>query len=326
MKSMNLRCVFFLLGVLIFSTMLQAQSMDVQYPGGESLKQRIERIIKTSHKNIVYDSKLVEAIKVSSLKSTETDAEYLLSLSLKSTGLTFKKMEDGSYVIKIDEEKKTSVPQQKTSGKGSLSGTVLDEKGLPITGATVIVPGTTIGTTTDLDGKYLLSHIPSGTTTIQISFMSYETLQVKDVKIAVGKATPLDVVLKESTQQLGEVVVTATYGQASATGLYAKQKNMATLSDGISADMIKKTSDNNVAQVLKRVSGVTIDNGKYVTVRGMSERYNNVQLNGASLPSTEPNRRNFAFDVIPSGLVDNVTINKTFTPDMPGEFTEDWLK
>ncbi len=151
--------------------------------------------------------------------------------------------------------------------------------------------------------------------------MSYETLQVNDVKIVAGKTTPLDVVLKESTQHLEEVVVTASYNQASATGLYAKQKNLATMSDGVSADMIKKTSDNNVAQVLKRVSGVTIDNGKYVTVRGMSERYNNVQLNGASLPSTEPNRRNFAFDVIPSGLVDNVTISKTFTPDMPGEFT-----
>lgn len=95
----------------------------------------------------------------------------------------------------------------------------------------------------------------------------------------------------------------------------------AAMTDGVSADLIKKTSDSNVAQVLKRVSGVTIDAGKYVTVRGMSERYNNVQLNGANLPSTEPNRRNFSFDVIPTGLVDNVTIAKTFTPDLPGEFT-----
>ena len=96
------------------------------------------------------------------------------------------------------------------------------------------------------------------------------------------------------------------------------KKTMVAMSDGISADLVKKTSDNNMAQVLRRVSGVTIDNGKYVNVRGMGERYNNVQLNGASLPSTEPNRRNFAFDVIPSGLVDNVTIAKTFTPRPAG--------
>ncbi|MBD8387770.1 TonB-dependent receptor domain-containing protein [Dysgonomonas sp. BGC7] len=320
MKVINLKCIFLLWGIFIWSMVLHAQSTEIHYPG-ESLKSRLERIINTSHKNIVYDTKLLEQIKVSPLESSETNIEHLLSLSLKSTGLAFKKIEDGSYIIKKEAVEKITDVAAKEKGKGSLSGTILDEKGVPITGATVVVKGTTTGTTTDVDGKYTLSHIPTGTTTIQISFMSYETLQVNDVKIVAGKTTPLDVVLKESMQQLGEVVVTASYNQASATGLYAKQKNIAAMSDGVSADMIKKTSDNNVAQVLKRVSGVTIDNGKYVTVRGMSERYNNVQLNGASLPSTEPNRRNFAFDVIPSGLVDNVTISKTFTPDMPGEFT-----
>ena len=111
---------------------------------------------------------------------------------------------------------------------------------------------------------------------------------MSDVKINSGKSTPLDVILQEDNIALGEVVVTATYNKASANALYAKQKNMAAMSDGISADMMKKTSDNNVAQVLGRVAGVNIDNGKYVNVRGMGERYNNVQLNGASLPSTEP--------------------------------------
>jgi outer membrane receptor for ferrienterochelin and colicin len=68
---------------------------------------------------------------------------------------------------------------------------------------------------------------------------------------------------------------------------------------------------------LKRVAGVTVNDGKFVTIRGMSERYNNVQLNGSSLASTEPNRRNFSFDIVPSNLIENVTINKTFTPDLP---------
>ena len=80
-------------------------------------------------------------------------------------------------------------------------------------------------------------------------------------------------ILQEDNIALGEVVVTATYNKASANALYAKQKNMAAMSDGISADMMKKTSDNNVAQVLGPVAGVNIDNGKYVNVRGMGERY-----------------------------------------------------
>ncbi|MBB4034797.1 outer membrane receptor protein involved in Fe transport [Dysgonomonas hofstadii] len=322
MKS-KVKVIKLTVSVLFFITMfipfnLIAQSQDRQYPQ-ETLALRLSRIAKDYKKNIVFDpGQSKETIPALNLK--QADVTLALTRSLSNTSFVFKQMTDGSFVVSKDNAtKKEGSSNQK--GKGSLSGIVLDEKGVAIIGATVIVKGTTIGSATDADGKYTLPHIPVGTTTIQISFMSYETLQVNDVKIVAGKTTPLDVVLKESTQHLEEVVVTASYNQASATGLYAKQKNLATMSDGVSADMIKKTSDNNVAQVLKRVSGVTIDNGKYVTVRGMSERYNNVQLNGASLPSTEPNRRNFAFDVIPSGLVDNVTISKTFTPDMPGEFT-----
>jgi TonB-dependent receptor len=212
--------------------------------------------------------------------------------------------------------------QPASRGKGAIAGAVLDERGQPVPGAIAIVLGLpSIGATTGVDGKYTLADIPAGTTTVQISLMTYETLLVEGVEVVAGRTTPLHVVLKEATTQLGEVVVTANYRQASAAGLYAAQKLNASMTDGISADMIARTSDNNVAQALKRVAGVIINDGKFVTVRGISERYNNVQLNGASLPSTEPNRRNFAFDIIPVALIDNVVVSKTFTPDLNGEFT-----
>jgi hypothetical protein len=92
------------------------------------------------------------------------------------------------------------------------------------------------------------------------------------------------------------------------------------MTNGISAEQIRVTSDNNTGQVLKRVSGITVQGDRFVTIRGVSDRYNNVLINGASLPSTEPNRRNFSFDIVPSALVDNVIVNKTATPDLPGEF------
>jgi len=124
-----------------------------------------------------------------------------------------------------------------------------------------------------------------------------------------------------SEKQIQGVVVTGSARrQDSQAGVLQQIKNTISLTDGLSSEQMKKTSDNNVGQVLKRVAGVTVQDNKFVTVRGMSERYNNMQLNGASLPSTEPNRRNFSFDVVPSGLVDNVTVAKTFTPDMQGEF------
>ena len=209
------------------------------------------------------------------------------------------------------------------SGKGRISGTILDESGATIPGAVVkVIAGaeTGKGASSNIDGHYYIDLIP-GTYSIEVAYIGFATKQVTDIKVSGNKATALNIILSESSELLDEVVVTASYNEANAAGLYLRQKSLSTMSDGVSADLIKKTSDNNVAQVLKRVSGVTIDQGKYVTVRGMSERYNNVQLNGASLPSTEPNRRNFSFDVIPTVLVDNVTIAKTFTPDMDGEFT-----
>lgn len=131
---------------------------------------------------------------------------------------------------------------------------------------------------------------------------------------------------RKETDTIGEkkiqevTIVGAASKVSSDKGLLQQQKNTTSLTDGISSEQMKKSSDNNVGQVLKRVAGVTVQDNKFVTVRGMSERYNNMQLNGASLPSTEPNRRNFSFDIVPSGLVDNVTVAKTFTPDMQGEF------
>lgn len=127
----------------------------------------------------------------------------------------------------------------------------------------MIVAGTTTGTSTDVKGHYSLE-LAARTVSIDISCISYQKMSISDIRITAGKTTPLDVVLQDANEQLEEVVVTATYNKASANGLYAKQKARTVMSDGISADLIKKTSDNNVAQVLGRVSGVTIDNGKYV--------------------------------------------------------------
>ena len=291
----------------------------------ESLQGRLERIIREGNISISYTAEAVKNIQAPALKPQSLQPEEWLRESLKNTGLTYSAVGDRMFaVVRQAKQEPDSPVVQQPRAKGILTGTVLDEKGEPITGATVFIfkpAGTSRGTVTDIDGKYTLTDVPAGTASVQFSFLSYETLQVTDVEIASGKTTPLDVSLKEATRQLGEVIVTAKYNQASAIGLYAAQKLSVSMTDGISSDLIRRTADNNIGQVLKRVAGVTVQDGKYVTVRGMSERYNNVQLNGSSLPSTEPNRRNFSFDIIPASLIENVTVNKTFTPDLPGEFT-----
>ncbi len=316
-KTLNLSVIFLFIGQMLLPAPVNAQTQSKQFPQ-ETLADRIERIQLATKRNIVYESKSLGDIQVPALHAQNNTVEQLLDKSLSSTEFTYKKTADNSIVITKKIETSKNVVSR---GKGTISGIVLDEKSQPITGATINVQGTAIGVISDSEGKYALRGVPAGETIIEARFLSYQTSRVQHVKVNAGRTTLLNLVLKESSKELGEVVVTGSYSNASAIGLYAAQKMKASMSDGISSDLIKKTGDNNIAQVLKRVSGVTIQDNKFVTVRGMSERYNNVQLNGASLPSTEPNRRNFSFDIIPSNLVDNITVSKTFTPDMQGEFT-----
>lgn len=325
---MKLRTAVILAGLLLSESITcYGQTVLNRKFTKEKLSERIRSIEKDTNESITFDATQIENIVAPAFTAKNNTVAQVLEASLKNTGYTYRK-DNSSYIICRNTtpvvQAQPQAKQQQTNRRGIITGTVLDKDGFPIPGATIVVKGLPgKGTATDIKGKFTLTDVPARSTayTVEVSCISYQPLQVSDVKVAGGKSTPLDVILQDGTEYLKEVVVTATYNKASANALFAKQKNMVAMSDGLSADLIKKTSDNNMAQVLRRVSGVTIDNGKYVNVRGMGERYNNVQLNGASLPSTEPNRRNFSFDIIPSGLVDNVTIAKTFTPDLPGEFT-----
>ncbi|UKT62389.1 TonB-dependent receptor [Pedobacter mucosus] len=205
---------------------------------------------------------------------------------------------------------------------GKISGTVSDKKtGETLIGVTVKIKGTTKGVSTDVDGKYLLQAMASGKYTLEFSYVGYQNKEVSDVEVKSPSVTNLNVILNEAGgQNLGEVVIKASFKQESVNSLYAQQKNSALISDGISSDQIRKSPDRNTSDVLKRVSGATIQDNKFVIVRGLSDRYNTATLDNSTLPSTEPNRKAFSFDIVPSNLVDKITINKTATPDLPADF------
>lgn len=212
-----------------------------------------------------------------------------------------------------------------TNQSTGISGNITDSQGLPIPGVNIKIIENNQNTSSDFDGNYFLA-IKSGSYSIEASYISFQKQKITKVIVVSGKNTKLNIIMQESTNSLSEVVVTTSYKKASVSELFSIQKKAVSFTDGISAEQIKQTSDNNVAQVLRRVSGVTMQDNKFVVVRGMSERYNNVLLNGSSLPSTEPNRKNFSFDIIPSNLIDNVVVAKTFTPDMSAEFTGGTVK
>jgi outer membrane receptor protein involved in Fe transport len=210
--------------------------------------------------------------------------------------------------------------QERVAGqdKGRVAGKIVDSKNEPLPGVTILVEGGQ-GVTTNVDGTYELNLEP-GIYTLTFSYVSYDTKKVTEVTVKNKNITPLDIVMKSNSSRLREVTVTGSYKKASVEGLYALQKNNAAISDGISAEQIARTPDKNIGEVLKRVSGLSTMDNKYVVVRGLSERYNQAVLNGQVMPSTELNRKNFSFDIIPSNIVENVTVVKTLTPDRSAEF------
>ena len=121
-------------------------------------------------------------------------------------------------------------------------------------------------------------------------------------------------------QKLDNITIRSVQKKESNIAVINSIRNSYVISDGLSIEFIKKTPDRSVGDALKRVNGVTIQNDKFVLVRGLADRYNLAMLNKTLLPSTEPDRRAFSFDIIPSSLIDNIVVNKSATANLPGDF------
>ena len=203
---------------------------------------------------------------------------------------------------------------------GKIVGKVTDEKtGEGVIGAAVIIKETGMGTATDVDGNFDLEANP-GTYVLQVKYIGYQTKEIENVVVGSGNTT-INIVLSESkSTELGEMVVRSSLKKENINALYALQKSAISVSSGISADLIQRSPDRNTGEVLKRVSGASIQNGKFVVIRGLSERYNAAMINGAQMQSTEPDKKAFSYDVIPSNLIDNITISKTASAELPGDF------
>ncbi|MFM2229962.1 MAG: hypothetical protein RL607_1220 [Bacteroidota bacterium] len=205
---------------------------------------------------------------------------------------------------------------------GGLKGTVIDESnGKPIPGINVVVKNTKFALSTDMDGNYIFRSIPAGTYEVEFSSMGYSSKLISEVIIKEKEITELSPTLSEQKNMLNEVVITRTKAKTeSVKSLLIQQKNSVSVSDGISAETIKRTPDRSTSDVIKRISGASIQDNKFVIIRGLNDRYNTAYINGSPLPSSEPDRKAFSFDIFPSNMIDNLIISKTATPDLPGEF------
>jgi hypothetical protein len=171
---------------------------------------------------------------------------------------------------------------------GSIGGKVQDEQsGEELVGTNVLVVGTSLGGTTDIEGRYLIKNLPPGLYDVRFSFVGYRSKVVRAVKIEAEGFVKMDVTLPPSALEADEVVVTAERMLATESALLSERKKAASIGDGISAEQIQRTPDATSGDALKRVVGVTLVDNKFVYIRGTSERYNATQLNGVEGFSTK---------------------------------------
>ncbi|MEZ5044330.1 MAG: TonB-dependent receptor [Saprospiraceae bacterium] len=206
--------------------------------------------------------------------------------------------------------------------QGTLAGTIVDEKsGETLIGANVLIEGTAIGTATDFDGKYQFNTEP-GIYTIHISYIGFIDKKVENVEIKANETTYLNIAVSDEAFELNlDVVVKAKAIERSENAILMLQKKSDKIQDGISSQEISRLGAGDAASALKKVTGTTIVDGKYVYVRGLGDRYSTTALNGTRLPSIDPYRNSAQLDLIPSNLLDNIIASKSFTPDLPGDFT-----
>lgn len=208
------------------------------------------------------------------------------------------------------------------SKTGTIKGRVVDavtNESLP--GVNIVIKGTLTGTITGLDGNYELISIKSGAFDIQYSYVSYKTEVIRDVQVNEGEVTLLDVALNPTTTDMDEVVVKGKFRKRTENALLKMKGKSATFMDGISFQHISNMGDNDAAGALTRVTGLSVESGKYVYVRGLGDRYTKITLNGADIPGLDPNRNTVQMDIFPTNLIENIIVNKTFSANLPGDFT-----
>ena len=212
------------------------------------------------------------------------------------------------------------VTQQPTTGR--IVGRIIDaQTGRGLSDAGVQVVGTTLGAMSQLEGRFSIAGIPEGTVSIHVRLLGYQAKTVTGLLLVPGQVLEQDISLEPAATQLAATVVTASAERGSVSEALDAQRNAAGIVSAVTAEQIAKSPDSDAAAAVQRVSGVTVQDGRYVFVRGLGERYTTTSLNGARVPSPEPERKVVPLDLFPASLLQTVTTSKTFTPDQPGDFS-----
>ena len=205
---------------------------------------------------------------------------------------------------------------------GRIVGRIVDAvTGAGITDAGVQIVGSTSGVSSGVDGSFSFAAVPAGTVTLHVRRIGFAAKTVTGLLLEPGRSIEQNIALARATVQLTAQVVTASNERGTVNEALDSQRNAVGVVNAVTAEQISRSPDGDAAQAVQRVSGVTVQDGKYVFVRGLGERYTTSSLNGARVPSPEPERRVVPLDMFPAGLLQTITTAKTFTPDLQGDFS-----
>jgi hypothetical protein len=212
--------------------------------------------------------------------------------------------------------------QQPAPAAGRILGRVVDAAtGAGLTAVTVQVVGTPLGTVSGLDGRYIINNVPAGRVALRATSLGYSTKSVTDIEVELGNAVEQNITLQTEAVAISAIEVTAAAERGSLNRALDQQRTASGIVNAVTAEQISRSPDGDAAQAVQRVSGVTVQDNKFVIVRGLGERYTTTSLNGARIPSAEPEKKLVPLDLFPTSLLEQITTSKTFTPDQPGDFS-----
>ena len=202
---------------------------------------------------------------------------------------------------------------------GLIKGMVYDRStNEPLIGATITTESGSLGAVTDIDGNYELA-LSDGRHKLIIRYIGYSDTIISSLNVKGNME--FNIPMTPDITSLSEVTVVAVARKDTETAMIEEEKESDLVKSGVSAQQIAKTQDKDASEVVRRIPGISIIDDKFVMVRGLSQRYNNVWLNGGAVPSSEADSRAFSFDIIPSSQLDNIVIVKSPAPEYPADFT-----
>ena len=212
--------------------------------------------------------------------------------------------------------------QQPAPPAGRIVGRIVDNAtGSGLSAVTVQVVGTSLGAISGIDGRFVINNVPSGRVTLRATSIGFAVKSVSDIEIDAGRAAEQNIALETEAVSIGAIEVTAAAERGSVNRALDQQRTATGIVNAVTAEQITRSPDSDAAQAIQRVSGVTVQDNKFVIVRGLGERYTTTSLNGARIPSPEPEKKIVPLDMFPSHLIEQITTSKTFTPDQPGDFS-----